>query len=294
MTRSSTEVFQKMRLATTVAATCTLLLGLATEGVAQQGMPPIKELAAVVAARHPDLVAQRASLLNERQALHAKNVSYNAACSAVEEGSAQETSCRSAGSQLQTEIKLHLRRSADFNAMVRAASVADAGPLPFGDASVVDAREVPTGLPKSVEAEIPDTPAGSRVRKGFQAIMGHDWNVAHAWFQDALNHDKGNVGIERLVELAEYSMKHAGKRLPALPQHAPVTDTGRARDKSATEALGRQLDEQMSEEVATAIRDFNESHPEPKPEKIEPNWKAFFDAIFEKGPRRSEVGAVRD
>src|SRR6202035_5399185 len=77
------------------------------------------------------------------------------------------------------------------------------------DTRVVDARNVPTGLPKSVAAEIPDTPAGNRVRKGFEAIMAHDWNVAHAWFQDALNHDPGNAGIQRLIELADYTMKRA-------------------------------------------------------------------------------------
>lgn len=293
MNWSSKKVLQRVQLKTTRAATCTLLLGLVSQVAAQQGLPPIKDVPAVVAARRPDLVTQRARLLGERQALHAKNDSYNAACSRVEEGSAQENSCRSAGSQLQAEIRLHLRQSADFNATVRAASVADAGPVAFGDPSVVDARHVPTGLPKSVEAEIPDTPAGDRVRKGFQAIMGHDWNVAHAWFQDALNHDKGNAGIERLIELAEYSMKRAGQRVPALPQHVPLTDDTRA-DKAAMEALGHKLDEQMSEEVATAIRNFNQGHPEPKPEKIEPNWRAFFDAIFGKGPRTSAVGAVRD
>jgi hypothetical protein len=282
MTPSRSKVVQRVHFFTSLAAACALLPGLASQVNAQQGMPAIKEVAAVVAARRTDLVTQRERLLSERQALHARNDSYNAACSAVEEGSAQETACRKAGSQLQGEIRLHLRETADFNTIVRAAGVADTGPVQYGDPAVVDARRVPTGLPRSVEKEIPDTPAGSRVRKGFQAIMAHDWNAAHAWFQDALNHDKGNLGIERLIELADYSRKRAGQRLAAVPQPAPVTDDGRARDKAALEARGRELDELMSQEVAGALRDFYQSHPKPRPEKMAPAWTPFFQAIFDR------------
>ena len=56
----------------------------------------------------------------------------------------------------------------------------DRRPTPNSDSMVVDARNVPTGLPKSVEDEIPHTPSGDRVRKGFEAVMNHDWNIAHA------------------------------------------------------------------------------------------------------------------
>jgi len=77
------------------------------------------------------------------------------------------------------------------------------------DSMVVDARNVPTGLSKDVEESIPHTASGDRVRKGFEAIADadwrrHDWKVASAWFQDALNHDPTNTGIKRLVDFAQY------------------------------------------------------------------------------------------
>lgn len=74
--------------------------------------------------------------------------------------------------------------------------------------NVVDARNVPSGLPKAVEDAIASAYASAppgvigRVRKGFEAVMVHDWKGAAAWFKDALNHDPDNVGLKHLVALA--------------------------------------------------------------------------------------------
>lgn len=80
-------------------------------------------------------------------------------------------------------------------------------PLPNLDAMVVDARNVPTGLPATVENTIPKTPAGDRIRKGFQAVLEHDWTLAVVWFKDALNHEPGSPGLRRLVDLAEFTLQ---------------------------------------------------------------------------------------
>lgn len=78
-----------------------------------------------------------------------------------------------------------------------------------GDPMVVDARNVPSGLPKDVESAIAgayqNAPPGvsDRVRKGFQAVMERDWKAAKAWFQDALNRDPANAGLKRLVALTD-------------------------------------------------------------------------------------------
>ncbi|CAG1065058.1 hypothetical protein BAC1_00635 [uncultured bacterium] len=84
-------------------------------------------------------------------------------------------------------------------------------PTPHTGTSVVDARNVPTGLAKALENAIAsayaDAPPGvsDRVRKGFQAVMDRDWKVAKAWFQDALKRDPSNAGLKRLVALADIS-----------------------------------------------------------------------------------------
>ena len=98
-------------------------------------------------------------------------------------------------------------------------------PAVVTDSRVVDARNVPSGLPKGVDnaiaAEYASAPPGvsDRVRKGFQAVMTRDWKVAKAWFEDALNHDPGNPDLKRLVALADYT--ETGKVQKPAPAAAP-------------------------------------------------------------------------
>jgi GNAT superfamily N-acetyltransferase len=97
--------------------------------------------------------------------------------------------------------------------------------------NVVDARDVPTGLPRAVAEAIPHTPVGDRVRKGFQAIQAHDWKVALAWFQDAVNHDPGDPSLTRLVDLAKFTLNYREKTSPSvpntqLPNQSPASASG--------------------------------------------------------------------
>jgi hypothetical protein len=91
------------------------------------------------------------------------------------------------------------------------------------DTSVVDARNIPSGLDKATENAIakayPNALPGvsDRVRKGFQAVKERDWKVAKAWFEDALNRDPNNPGLQRLVVLADYSQQHVQRRINGKP-----------------------------------------------------------------------------
>jgi hypothetical protein len=89
-------------------------------------------------------------------------------------------------------------------------SIREPKPPVSNNPTVVETRHLPnaTGLPTQIVAQIPTTPAGNRVRKGFQAITAHDWNAAHAWFADALNHEPSNLGLKRLVDLSNYMATH--------------------------------------------------------------------------------------
>jgi tetratricopeptide (TPR) repeat protein len=84
---------------------------------------------------------------------------------------------------------------------------------PGNNPMVVNASNVPSGLPKAVDdviaATYRNTPAAvsDRARKGFQAIAARDWKVARAWFQDALNRDPGNAELKRMVDLADSTEK---------------------------------------------------------------------------------------
>jgi tetratricopeptide (TPR) repeat protein len=100
------------------------------------------------------------------------------------------------------------------------------------DPMVVDARNVPSGLPKSIDDAIASGYSGAppgvgdRVRKAFQAIQTHDWKAAKAWFQDALNYDPDNAGLKRLVDLADYTEKFREQKAASTSNvsNKPLTD----------------------------------------------------------------------
>lgn len=115
---------------------------------------------------------------------------------------------------------------------------------PNTDPMVVDARNVLSGLPKSVEEAIPRTPSGNRIRKGFLAIADHDWNTALLWFKDAYNREPGDPELQRLVELAQFTLdsqaaarSHAAESHAANAQAAPPSD-GTASDAPAQAGAG--------------------------------------------------------
>ena len=64
---------------------------------------------------------------------------------------------------------------------------------------------------------IPPTPAGDRMRKGFQAIQSGDWKAALAWFQDAVNKDPTDLTLKRLVDLAKFTLYYRPKPPTAPP-----------------------------------------------------------------------------
>ena len=122
----------------------------------------------------------------------------------------------------------------DFVAGLAPNKSAPTSASPTGDPRVVDARNVPSGLSKATENAIAgayqNAPPGvsDRVRKGFQATMDRDWNVAKAWFEDALNRDPGNAGLKRLVVLSDYTLNSrqaaapaAAAKLPEVPAATP-------------------------------------------------------------------------
>jgi len=101
--------------------------------------------------------------------------------------------------------------------------------LQFGDPNVVDARNVPSGLPKALDDAIAaaygSAPAGvnNRVSKGFQAVQIKDWKVARAWFQDALQLDPDNQGLKKFIALCDYSPQ-AKTQISNVPDPAIMPD----------------------------------------------------------------------
>ena len=108
------------------------------------------------------------------------------------------------------------------------------------DTSVVDARNVPSGLPKALDNAIANAYASAppgvsdRVRKGFQAVMERDWKVAKAWFQDALKRDPNNAGLKRLVVLTDTSQQPNKQPATVDARNEPAGLGGRSDSKGAS------------------------------------------------------------
>ena len=111
--------------------------------------------------------------------------------------------------------------------------------LPSGDPMLVDARNVPSGLPKALDNAIAKAYASAppgvsdRVRKGFQAVMVRDWKVAKAWFQDALNRDPNNAGLKRLAALTDVPQQPNPPRTSVDARNEPAGLSGKSDAKGA-------------------------------------------------------------
>lgn len=102
------------------------------------------------------------------------------------------------------------------------------------DPMLVDGTNISPELPKAVVDAIPRTPAGDRLRKGFQAVMAQDWKVALAWFQDALNKEPGNPSLQRLVDLAQFTLNYQLNIVAALSENDSISkQTGSIRNKNS-------------------------------------------------------------
>jgi hypothetical protein len=128
--------------------------------LAAQQIPALLSLSEPAAAAHPELVKQRAALLETRSRLREKNKQQKQECSAVEEGTAAEASCRSKLSELDAKLKTHIEDSDRFNAAVR---LAEASLPPSGGLLSESAAEL-TAIFNRVakELNLPKGPATDR------------------------------------------------------------------------------------------------------------------------------------
>lgn len=113
-------------------------------------------------------------------------------------------------------------------------------PEPHTDTSVVDARVPRNGAYLTNQVpELKNSPAADRITKGFQAVINHDWPVALAWWQDALNRDPNNAALKRSVDLAQW-----------------MVDKRKAKAKGPATSLGAAIHSASRGDNAKAIRQF--------------------------------------
>lgn len=218
---------------------------------AHAALPAMPEISTALpdAVRQP-LITKRGPLAERKLSLIAEAEDNKKRCSNIVVGSEQHRTCLEMQKDFNARVEV-LRSefeqlAEEINAAMRRHTIRNIDPM------VVDARNVPTGLPKSVEDEIPNTPAGNRVRKGFQAIMAHDWQVALAWFRDASNQEPGDAGLKRLVDLAQFTLQQetrplppASKRMPDADDKAQIAATMVAIERLENDRLGKEMEEAL-------------------------------------------------
>lgn len=204
------------------------------------------------------LIAKRKPLAEKKLALIAEADENKKKCTNIVVGSEQHKTCLEMQKDFNARVEI-LRTEFEQLAEEIDAAV-DKHTIKNIDPMVVDARNVPSGLPKSVDNAIPHTPAGDRVRKGFEAIQEGDWQAALAWFKDARNKEPGNPGIARLVDLAQFTLDYRTRApTPAIEknstpvqstqspnQNSTIKSTDGAESKSGDDLIARAAASQMA------------------------------------------------
>lgn len=238
-----------------VAAVAAIICVPAPHSAIAQHAPDIIVLPAKIAAARPDLVERRAAVVAELNATDAEINAFNDECSSVPTGSAAEASCRSREAKIDAMVASFEQHQDQYNSLARAVIADSQTPV---EPPTVDARHVPSGLPVFVEDSFPHSPAGDRERKAYQAIQAHDWNAAHAWFEDALKYAPGNDGIQRMIDMAQFMMDHKKTGTPLETRQA---DTGAVIERVGT-TIAPDAKATLGDQWHAFVTDYLPKHPE--------------------------------
>jgi hypothetical protein len=177
---------------------CDLVLTIPLVGIAQSSVPAVPS--GIGARLRDSLENRRNSLIARDQSHDAKEPAFIAKCGRIQPGDAATISaCTAEFTALQAEataISGDKRRFATGIALLTAVNT---------DPMVVDGRGARDGA--SLTAQVPSlakSPAADRIDKGFQAVVAHDWPVALAWWQEALQRDPSNSALKLSVDLAQW------------------------------------------------------------------------------------------
>jgi hypothetical protein len=140
----------------------------------------------------------RASLVTRGTTYDAKGPAFLARCGEgkIPAGdNAKMTSCLGEQAALAREIADIQIDEKNFTARVE----------PSADPSVVDARGQMNGVYLTNQvAELRNSPEVGQINKGFDAVVNHQWDVALAWWKQALFRDPNNDALKRSVDLAQW------------------------------------------------------------------------------------------
>ncbi len=177
---------------------------------------------------------------------------------------------------------------------------ARAQPIPHTDTSVVDARVPRDGayLTNQV-SELKNSPAADRIDKGFQAVIKHDWPVALAWWQDALNRDPNNIVLKRSVDLAQWMVDKRKAKAAGPPSPLAAAIYNASHGDSATAIRQFELAKAENPGSAAQIDDMINALRQRQAKdakaaywnrEIKKQNQELVDGLFETGINRLSIG----
>ena len=203
------------------------------------------------------------------------------------------------------ELNDGLNRAKAEKARERAPAIASPPrPAPNNDSKVVDARVPRDGAYLTNQVpELKNSPAADRITKGFQAVIKHDWPVALAWWQDALNRDPNNAALKRSVDLAQWMVdkRKATAAGPVTPLGAALHSASRGDHagairqfelaKKENPAIAPQADSMIDALRQRQAKDANDAKSAAYWNgEIKKGTQKMVDAMFETGMNRLSVG----
>lgn len=203
------------------------------------------------------------------------------------------------------ELNDGLNRAKAEKAKERAPAVAaPSRPAPINDNKVVDARVPRDGAYLTDQVpELRDSPEANRITKGFQAVINHDWPVALAWWQDALNRDPNNAALKRSVDLAQWMVdkRKAKAAGPVTPLGAAIHSASRGDNagairqfelaKAENPAIASQADSMINALRQRQAKDAKDAKSAAYWNKeIERGQRQIVDAMLETGMNMLTVG----
>lgn len=203
------------------------------------------------------------------------------------------------------ELNDGLNRAKAEKAKERAPAVAaPSRPAPINDNKVVDARVPRDGAYLTDQVpELRDSPEANRITKGFQAVINHDWPVALAWWQDALNRDPNNAALKRSVDLAQWMVdkRKAKAAGPVTPLGAAIHSASRGDNAAAIRqfelakvenpAIAPQADSMIDALRQRQAKDAKDAKSAAYWNgEIKKGTQKMVDAMFETGMNRLSVG----
>ncbi len=142
--------------------------------------------------------------------------------------------------------------------------------------SIVDARGQTVDLRLPVPEQMQNSPALGEWRKGMDAVLRRDWQLAAAWFKQGLNKDPANDALLRAAELADWTLQQRQQEAAAGGALRLIDQAFEARDAG---------DRQRHDAILALIR--NDPHYQ------DPDAQRWRDLVFQHLEERSLAGGPK-